>query len=169
MFCADIPDGQKQLDMARFLVQHEVVVTMRTRYGWTAIYRVVECCNDNLVRLLLENGADAYSTAISGPRKDFPLGGEYSANIGECKMCLKTKVIRDETPLHWAVQKFDREPWHVVGALPRHGADLETRENTGATLSLRVIATNGVNNINEYVVELLLERGADLGATSNVG
>ncbi|KAH7346043.1 ankyrin repeat-containing domain protein [Pyrenochaeta sp. MPI-SDFR-AT-0127] len=141
--------------ISKALLDHGADIHAATDQGITAIHQAAKACNQELILLLLANGANVHARTVrEEPTCDFDIG---------------TIIVEGNTPLHLAVASahgaLNGQTLEVVTALLDHGADIEAKEGTGKTPLLLAISTKFYNRwswtSNEKAVNCLLERGAN--------
>lgn len=145
-----------KLEVARSLLQHGADINAITNLGWRVLHIASESEVVELVRFLLENGANVQATAARERIVRDPSGK------------IITEIVSGETALHWAVDIHMGKSLYVIDALLDHGADIEAKDSNGATPLLRAIMTDGIRPTNEDTVNYLLERETDTHAMDNL-
>lgn len=137
-------------------------------FGWTALHDAVYWGSMEMVKLLVNSGADLNVVDDAG---DTPLAtatwrGKHEAlNIllqeEDCdpRIPLGSYNSRGRPPLHWAVMEF--ETMDIVRLLVERGADVNLTANARGS-PLQQACRN--KHKGKEMVDYLLERGADLNA-----
>jgi ankyrin repeat protein len=129
----------------KVLFSHGVNVQKTAANGWTALHGAVRMRHDDLVRYLIEQGANVGAVTESG-----------------------------ETALH--VLCSISTTWQsldllsIADMLLKHGANLEAKNNTGATPLYLAFRTSRDNwSYTPDLINMLLQRGADKHVMDNAG
>ena len=70
------------MDVCRLLLRHRANVNAKTRSGWvTPLHRAAYCCHINVVRLLLESGANVNTCDSDGKSPLHKVGHMLSRQI----------------------------------------------------------------------------------------
>ena len=134
--------------------------------GMTALHWAAELGNVELVRLLVEAGADLEAVTRIGGLTPLHVGAEVgqAATVRallEAGAKARVRNVNGSTPLHFAALSGSVE---AVDGLADHGADVNAREDRWGQTPLMFAASR--NRVS--AIEALIERGADAGITSKV-
>lgn len=129
-------------------------------YTHTMVYWAAECGREDVVRLLVERGADP-----NGNGKQYPLTTAVRHNCGgavtallELGAKLERLKYGDEALLLIAAKNGQGD---IMQALVEHGADINARTPAGET-ALHLVAAKGHANLVKY----LMDKGADINAAN---
>ena len=124
--------------------------------------------NSNIVRLLLEEGADPSSTDENGGNSLHQSvevqSVENTRLLLEAGAQLEARNLDDETPLMLAIRKVTSSSLDVIMLLLKYGADAGARYKTDIGCLHLAITYQGPR-----IFQLLLERGVDIEARSRRG
>ena len=154
-----------QSEMARFLIEKGADIRVVPYYGWTALHRAIESCDDaSLTALLLEKGADPTS-----PIKEYgdpPLNvAAIHGKVAAIDMLLQKGVDINKRnsagagPLCLAV---DRKHPEAARLLVEKGADVN-QPGSGNQTPLAIAIGKDQGDLARYLVE----KGANVNAASN--
>lgn len=164
-----------------YIAAHPDEVHHRTKEGYTVLMMAAACGLTDVVKILLEAGADA--TALSDDKTSALLlvagstifRGNYDclkllldAGAGKTINTVCTYGSYGFTPFTISVRKCEGdEQLEVVKTLIAAGADINLADNTGYTALEYAMKTSRKNNA--QIVRLLLDNGADLDSADDKG
>ncbi len=150
----------------RSLLEEGAEVNMAQSDGMAALHWAAELGNVELVRLLVEAGADLEASTRLGDLTPLHIGAEAGQG-GTVRALLEagakpeSRNVNGSTPLHFAALAGSAE---AVAALADHGADVNVSEGKWDQTPLMFAASRN----RAPSIEVLIDRGADVGITSKV-
>lgn len=154
------------IEAVRSLLEEGAEVNMAQSDGMTALHWAAELGNVDLVRLLVDAGADLEAPTRIGDLTPLHIGAELGQSgtvraLLEAGANAESRNANGTTPLHFAALSGNVE---IVEALTDHGADVNAREaRWGQTPLMFAASRNRVP-----AIDALIGRGADVGITSKV-
>ncbi|KAF7636715.1 hypothetical protein Mgra_00003896 [Meloidogyne graminicola] len=142
------------MDIVRFLVQHNADINAQDNEGWTPLHTAVCCGNLNITKYLYEHNADLACVNID---KELPIDLAESDEIRKyLQEVMQLKNIDEKTARESEYDKMLED----CKSLIQSGCSLDTPQpKTGATL-LHLAASRGYIKI----IEMLLAAGANVNA-----
>lgn len=135
--------------------------TCDEEYGITPLHQAVRFGNYHLVELLLGNGADVNANRAERPKIYETAGDRSPRDLPSLRLDSLLSNAYAKTPLH-LVWDLD-----VAALLIAHGADVNAQDLKDGNTPLHNLVWLG--EAGKEIVELLIDRGADITATNNHG
>lgn len=159
--------GSEYWDKIKICIEAGVPVSMGYKIiqGWTVLHVAVGQNDINMVKWLLEKGAN-----LNVRGNDLMLPLHLAASMGHLEIALLlinkgAKIDADNDVRETALQvSVIRKQWDIANVLINHGANVRTVNGSGCTV-LHSAAFSG----NLDLVKRLIERGADLLAIDKKG
>jgi ankyrin repeat protein len=157
---------REDIDAVRSLLREGAAVNVAQSDGMTALHWAAELGNVELVRLLVDAGADLEAPTRIGDLTPLHIGAEVGQSgtvraLLEAGANAESRNANGSAPLHFAAMSGSVE---AVVALADHGADVNLREaKWGQTPLMFAASRNRVS-----AIEALIDRGGDVGITSKV-
>ena len=154
------------IEAVRSLLEEGAEVDLAQSDGMTALHWAAELGNVELVRLLVDAGADLEAPTRIGDLTPLHIGAELGQSgtvraLLEAGANAESRNVNGSTPLHFAALSGNVE---TVEALADHGADVNAREaRWGQTPLMFAASRNRVP-----AIDALIDRGAEVGITSKV-
>lgn len=150
-------------ELVSVLLRDGATIESSDSYGFRALHRAVEGGHENLVKVLLESGADIEAEIDEPGRTSLHIAAKnshYGLTLQLLTKNAKTNArdLREWTPLQSASSLGDTS---VVELLIKRGVVIDAKADHGAT-ALYTAAENG----HVGVLELLLEQKADVNVRS---
>ena len=157
---------REDIDAVRSLLREGAAVNVAQSDGMTALHWAAELGNVELVRLLVDAGADLEAPTRIGDLTPLHIGAEVGQSgtvraLLEAGANAESRNANGSAPLHFAAMSGSVE---AVVALADYGADVNLREaKWGQTPLMFAASRNRVS-----AIEALINRGGDVGITSKV-
>lgn len=165
-FAADGHRDEQCIDVMTLLLSKGVSINEVTHDGYTILHRAINSLTLNkidFISFLLDNSVDVNGCTTVDISSHTTLQPDYT--LASVKPRAASENVID-TPLHLAIDTKDLD---IICLLLNKGANIETKDSMGRTALLRCVLDHEATLSRLKIAHELLNRGADVGVTDNLG